>query len=382
MGASTVTPDTENVAAGHPRLWRRPEAMVLLALGSTLAGLLGCGSDTTGPAPLAPGAAYWTLQFNHRAVNLALTAPYDTVLLHAAALTATGTPLAGAGAVTYTTSDSALHVDSTGLVRARYTTNGATAHVIATLTAQGVTLTDTALFQVTDTVPHYPLATFSIQVNPNDVDALQRTVVPVDWSGNDNTGSFLIPVYITDTHGDSLCTVANTFGSPCPLLVSWTTSDPTMATFDALGDLQPHNLGQVTIYASVLAYGVARQDSLRLTIGYPTNPIVNAIVAVWATPPGSVTPMLTFSPSTETIGVGGGVVFFNSDSTDSMDVVFDDSTAVSGLYGDPGGNIPPMTTNTPDPSGASGAAFRKFPIAGIYTYHSRKYGSGGKIIVR
>ena len=384
MGVSTVTRKTELLITRLPtHNWRRLRALVV-ALGSTLTGLLGCHNDTTGPASIAPSAAYWALQLNHRAVMLALPAPYDTVQLQATALTAFGTPLAGGGvggtAVTYTVNDSTLQVSATGLVTARYSTQGRSVPVVASLTVQGVTLTDTAIVQVTDTAPRYPLATFSIQANPTDADALPRDTLPVDWNGNKQTGSTLLPVYITTTHGDSVCTVLNTYGPSCPIVVAWRSSNPTVALFYQ-GGLIPRTLGQTTIYATTDAYGVVMQDSLVLTIGYPAGQIPLTVQEI--IPLGSPTPVYRFVPSTLRIGVGATVHMIAFSATDSMDLVFEDPTAVSGAFGGPSGNVPPITTTTVEPGGFfAGIALRRFNVAGTYPYHSVKLGISGEIIVQ
>src|SRR5690348_13021390 len=84
-----------------------------------LVGVLGCGHDTTGPAPRDPTTLLWQLDVNHQAVTLATVAPYDTVQLVATPRALGGAPLAGA-VVTYRTTDAtSVVVSPTGLVTAR-----------------------------------------------------------------------------------------------------------------------------------------------------------------------------------------------------------------------------------------------------------------------
>jgi len=364
MGASIVMPDTANIYY-FLGMRRRSRYAVLLVLGSTLGGVLGCGSDTTGPAPLASTAAFWALRLNQHAVNLAVVAPYDTIQLRATALTVAGTPLPGTGSVTYTANDSTLQVSATGLVTARYATNGTTSQVIATLTAQGVTQADTAFFQVTDTVPTYPLATFSIQPRPDGIDSAK---VAVDASFEIRH----IPVYALDTQRDTLCNV-----NGCALVVAWSSSDPTVAAIDQSGKVTANVVGQVTFYATTLAYGVMKRDSLPFVVGYPILPFTNIITLLSRASVGSQPSVVSFYPSTLTVGVGGIVLFgIPGVKFPLVDVVFDDSTAIQGAFGGPGGNMPADTTLT------LVQRVRKFPVAGTYTYHSRLYGTSGVVIAK
>ena len=106
------------------RRWQHESAAaVLLSVGGLLLGCSGSG-DTTDPVSLSPTQAFWAVQLDKHAVNLALTPPYDTVRLTAHILNAAGSPLAGVtGQVHYSFPDSSVTVDSTGLLHAHYVTN-------------------------------------------------------------------------------------------------------------------------------------------------------------------------------------------------------------------------------------------------------------------
>src|ERR1700679_470122 len=78
---------------------RRSVILRRLLVGHVLGwGVLSCSGDTTGPAALSPNQAFWALQLNQHAVNLALTASVgqpvaDTVQLSATVLNANGASL-------------------------------------------------------------------------------------------------------------------------------------------------------------------------------------------------------------------------------------------------------------------------------------------------
>src|ERR1700761_1110947 len=90
---------------GYTDRWL-PWLFMLSALGSVV--LNGCSGDTTGPTPVPftpSNQLYWALVLNETAVNLALTAPYDTMQLIATPVTEAGTPLTGASPATFQAAD-------------------------------------------------------------------------------------------------------------------------------------------------------------------------------------------------------------------------------------------------------------------------------------
>jgi hypothetical protein len=118
-------------------------------------------------------------------------------------------------------------------------------------------------------------------------------------------------------------------------------------------------------------------------VGYNITGRQNVIQVVASVPDSSFAAILSFTPTKLVVGTGGTVGFSNGSQADSIDVVFDDSTAVLGAFGGSAGNIPLFATDTTssDLNIRTGFAFRKFPTAGTYVYHSRKYGTRGTIIV-
>lgn len=246
---------------------------LLLLLG--VASAAGCGSDTTGPMTASPSQLFYTLQLNYHAVNLALSAPYDTVQLSAVARAADGSVLSDIESVQYSVADSSITVSPTGLLTAHYKKDRTA--VIATATVRGVTLGDTVIVQVAQTPLTAPLATLSIQPHPPD--GLTRAADFVD----DYFGTFKVPYYVTLTNGDTVCKAS---GCSPSVVVAFATSDPNIATINQSGFIQPKRIGHVTFSVSTVAYGVVKTDSLPFVIGYPGNLPYSVAFDSTSTPPG------------------------------------------------------------------------------------------------
>jgi hypothetical protein len=190
----------------------------------------------------------------------------------------------------------------------------------------------------------------------------------------------------------------------------FTSSDPSIASVNRLtGFTFGGRTGQVTLYATTWAYGVAKRDSLLFTVALPATATISVLPV---TPTGSTQPILTFWPQIVRVGIDAVVSWVNESLTDSMDVVFNDPTNVDSVkfntfpFGSGSGNIAPWVQDTlgasdfgrniclafggTPPSDCGflyGFRFveerqRKFPVAGTYHYHSEKWGSSGTIIVQ
>jgi hypothetical protein len=357
---------------------RGSQLPVLLGLGVMGSGVLSCAGDTTtGPPPGTATQAFWQVQLNQHAINLALTAPEDTIRLTATPVTETGTPLQGVGTPTFRASDSTVTVNPLGLVTAHYITTQSL--VIATLTVQGVTLTDTAFIQVTATPPANALATFSLQPAPGD--SAKRGV---------NTRAFNWNVTATNTAGQTIC--SNTVA--CPLLVYYRSSNPYVAGIqsDLNGFVYAQDTGHVVFTATTWAYGVAMRDSVAFTEGYPAATEIGIDVS----PQNGVMSISFNAPKRLILGVGA-VVQFQDDSPQPVDVVFDSSAAAdtaSSLIINEQTFLP---ENVPPTGSGNIAAFggdtsyvyitdqydnntddnraRRFHVPGTYRYHSTLFPS-------
>jgi hypothetical protein len=366
-------------------IWQRTKRSLRsmpILLGLLSIGSMGCGSDTTGPVPLTASQAYWGLRLNYHAVNMAIATPHNTMQLVATPFNAEGTSMSGLGSVSFSTVDSAVSVDSTGFVTAKYVTSGSAAHVIALLQYQNVTLTDTVAIQVTTTAPVAPLATFALQPA-----ASYRTTCDLNASG--------LPLPSLETCGSLVVTATNTAGDTVAnaqhsaIIVAYATSDPLTALINqTTRKITAVDTGHVTFVASTWAYGVAMSDSLRYVINWPQYQNMSIVMTV---PPNGRTPIPTFQLPSVTIGVGGTVAWLNY-SAPRIDIVFDNPAAIDSgcVYRDCSaapttgvGNVPASYLDPASTGFGIGFAARSFPVAGVYHYHSTLYPSStGVIYVR
>lgn len=296
-GVAVLGPAARGLAA------RGLAALGLAAFGVT--GVLGCGSDTTGPTLRSASELLWTAPFTSHAVNLALTPPYDTVRLQAVPKAQDGTVLSNIGPVQYIAVDSTVTVDATGLVTAHYRTSRT--QVVARVTAQGMTLTDTVVIQVTDTAPTQPLATLSIQPRPGSGNLANP------WTNFNLFGvaSAKVPFYATLATGNPATdTICNAKGClKFPLVVSYGSSDSTVAVIDQNGTVRGQRPGHVILTVSTLAYGVAKVDSLSFSVGYP-NMLVSVVNADAAQTP-AVPYLFSIPYQPRTLSVGGRITVQN-----------------------------------------------------------------------
>jgi hypothetical protein len=333
-----------------------------------------------------PAQTYWTLQFNQHAVNLSLTAPYNTIRLTAIPRTAAGDSLRGLGPVTYIAHDSTVSVDSAGVVIAHDVTTQT--FIVATLQdpQQRITHQDTVFIQVTDTIPNSPLDTFSVQPAPGDSAKRSVDFVIVYFPGfPGGPGGFFWPAHATDAAGHTLCDV-----NSCALQVYYTSSNPEVATIDRMtGQVTAYMPGKVVLTATTWAYGVSTRDSLTFTIGHRLL-YLNIIGLVQKA--RGVTAQFT-APQTISLSVGGVMLFkcaADNSCSSPVDVVFDHQTAIdsaSYLYlfstdipQTGGGNIPAFggdsaynsEEGTPN---ADVYRARRFTAPGLYRYHSSVFPS-------
>jgi hypothetical protein len=376
--------------------WRLLLCLLLL---STVGGVFSCGGDsTTGPPRRSDAQTFWALRLNQRAVQLALVPGANTVQLSATPVNAAGAILSGLGTVHYTTSDSTVTVSPTGLVTAHFVTSlGGTTVVVASLQAQNVTLTDVVRIQVTDTVPQHLLATFSIQPAPND--SAKRSL---DFSSRGPGGipGFSWPVRATDAAGTTVCDT-----TACSLLVSYTSSNPTVATIDTAGAVTTMDTGRTVFTATTLAYGVALRDSVVFRVGYRLNVTVWIVLAAVL----GVLTVVFHAPKVLILGVGATITFCSPNNTGGatspitslgipVDVVFDhpeaidSASTVSASFGQlitvppsGSGNIAPFACDTDPDRNCLGDSnqvrSRRFPVAGTYHYHSSLFPSDTNTIL-
>jgi hypothetical protein len=337
----------------------RGSALTLLAIV-----IAGCGGDpaVTPPPQRDPATLYWALTLNVRAATMSTVAPYDTLRIAATPRTISGSPIADLPAPTYTSLDlDRVLVDSTGLVRV--TGSGDQILVLATLEVDNILHADTLVLNVTDESSPPTLASFTIHP---DVGDSAKTAVSA-------TATVLPRAYTVD-------------GTPIPdVAVYFASSDPTTAKINrTTGFVEGQRAGSVTFYATAVAYGVSKTDTLPYLIGYPV------FIQMQVLPHLNENNQTigVFSPNRMTVGAGA-IVFFQSADAPPTDITFDDPTNVAedtlhcpfAVQFCGSGNIEPFALEAGDETGLSAVRARRFPVVGTYNFHSTLFGSSGTITV-
>ena len=335
-----------------------------LAAAPVLAALACAGDTAVAPPPATKvDSLYWALTLDHRAATLSTVAPYDTIRLTAMPRNVYGDPLSGLPAPTFTSLDlDRAQVSADGLVHVIRPGTGVP--IVATLVVGNVRHADTALINVTSTTTPPMLASLTIHPDANDTAtaaAGEYQGLPAQARGADDA-----PISGLSVYYESL--------------------DRTVATIDrSTGLFQPTRPGHVTVIATATAYGVTRADTLPVTVGYPVGGIV---INVQPQKDASGHMVNGFVPSDITVGVGAILLFFNP-TPDATDLTFDDPTNVAQDDRDcayvpwfcGAGSIDAWAKDPNDPTGLSAGRARRFPVPGIYTYHSTIFGTTGRIVV-
>ncbi len=351
------------------RINRRIITAAAIAVGSS------CSGDTGHPtSTVAPDQQYWTLSLNHHGVTLATLAPYDTLTLVATPYTITHKVVPTTAPTTFTSSDpTTVTVSSTGVLKAIQAGQGVT--IVAQRTVGALTLADTATVDV-NIVPLPPPVLSVLSIHPASGD-----------SADVNAGlSKIVTPFVVDTKGDTLSNVVVYFRS----------SDSTIATVDQFGNVAGSHPGHVTLYASTTVYGVSRADSIAFTV---KQPVISYVIVLSRTPTNSTKAQSYFSPGTAVVAQGGIVVWQN-ESGQRVDVEFADTAGVEPLAGiydliaeelygldtpnnvNAGGNIPAFAAQDSTSGGDGiGVRLRAFPNVGTYEFHSSLYNTTGKIVV-
>jgi hypothetical protein len=342
---------------------------------------------------------YWQVTLNHHAITLATVAPYDTIHLVATPRTVDGTPIPTTALPVFTANDTSIMIDSLGMVRVHGTQTKTNIIVTARLTVQGTTLVDTAYVNVVQqtsaaTVPVMQ----SLQLRPVTGDSAIRSGITA--TGEPGTQTFASPL-VTTVSGDSIPNVVVRFASANPLIASF--EDPRVGTVTAVAT------GRVLLTAEATVYGRRQVDSLWYTVGWPVEGLVQygGIESYVYSPPDL--PNRLQQGADIVINQGGMVIWVNSTwgrTDNSLDVQFDDTTAVAGLqemtdvslqwWGDvvtvppdAGGNILPFGTIVPVfdgygnyfIDGPDNVRVRIFSRVGTYHWHSLRQGIMGTIHV-
>lgn len=361
----------------------------LLLTAVSLSGVVACSSpDLNGPQSKDLTQLPWTLSLNTHAITMDTATGYNTYQLTAVPRTIDGNMLTGAPAVTFTSSDSSLRVNSDGLLSARKARNSI--RVVASLVYQGVRISDTAVVNITATSNRRTFRTLHFQLQSGDTPNL----IPPNDLGNAiyYESNKTLEVEARDSAGGKIPSSVVALSISDPLQARWGTGGPggtintttTASTATIWSYLLCRSGVPVTVYASATVYGVTMQDSLQLLV---TDPLFFIYTVSKSTE--SSTPVFSMLPFQQTtIAVGGWVWWINhTTAADSLDVVFDDPSGVSEdpFLGQGPGDIDPFPGD-PDPSQAADFTMflrsRQFLQAGTFRWHSTRMGLSGTIVVQ
>jgi len=305
-------------------------------------------------------------------------------------LDASGAPMAGFSAPTFTSSDTAnLWVTPTGQLQARGAATGIT--VIASLAASdNIRHADTAMVNVNVTTDPPPvLASLSIHPIPPDsaVRIFGITLSPDEFAVRRTPFSasaldWVLSAIIKDAEGNDMSGLSVEYRSLDEIvanpLVHWD------------GYVFVRRPGSVRMVARATAYGVTLADTVTFTVTWPIVQTVNV---------GRHGPVV--DPDEVRLAPYGVVVWLNH-LPDSVDVTFDDPTNVAlppavvcdrltllvGAFGTGehcGTGSFLMRGIAPRDSVFSGEYWttqvRQFPVPGVYRYHSERAGFTGRVIV-
>ncbi len=330
-----------------------------------------CGSDDPTQVPASDVATlYWAFELNHHAITLSKISPWDTVQLSGVAKTYKGDTIRfDSKTIQFESLDSnAVSVTPTGLIRGKTVTGGIS--VIARLTIGRVTYSDTAIVKVVENSAPKQLQSISIQPTPPDSAKISTTTFP-----------FTVQRFLKRTAVDNtqMSEILMYYRSENPLALGVDRKTGTVAN-----PLINRRLGKVKIIASAYAYGISRADTLDLTIGYPL--LSKMFFRLRAKADGTGVEVYADMGNPVTIGVGGVVSFNAGALSDTVYVIFDDTThiEISSRRGDAGESISTSlignVVTREDPI-YLGIISRRFTAPGEYVFRDTKHHIVGRIHV-
>ena len=325
------------------------EAAIRRSVSLGAAALLGMAACTSGDSIIDPEnrteTLPWALQLNYDAITAAVGEP---VQLQVTPVSVDGTPMPATIPVTYTAADTSVKIDATG----RLIGTQARSNVLVVAKMQNLeenwTRADSVRVKILDAPVQF--SSFEMTLNGPALTPANRAR-RFDSALYDATGAVIL-----DAEGDTLRPLTY-YAASVPKNV-YDITNPWNATGFA------RNIGDVTVRGTAYIFGFEYEDEVAFQIAYPDSAVLNIYrVSTFLNPSPSM-----MSQTDLTVLRGGKVSFRNLNTTESVDIVFDDLGSVVN------GNIAVV----PATSAASGIV--TFPNLGQFTYSSSK-GFGGTITV-
>ncbi len=331
---------------------------------------------------------YWQLRLNYHAALLSLRPPHNTLQLQTTPYTEFGeiwdseattliradSVLAASPAKFVSRDSSKVLVSSTGLVTARAVQTG-NVYVVATRKLGNTTHTDSALIRVAEVMLQPIIDTF--RVRPRDGDSA-KVASGYSFFGTPNTKVFVVTA--KDSTGASIANIPIYFTSSNPLLAKVTNAFVATKSITAI---QP---GEVVLRAETWVYGVAKQDTMVFTVGYPIAPTIIIYSAgmtrdnlEWHYGPGATIGFNNFTGMTAGQASKSGGVAQNGVP---IDIIFDDSihvlAAIPSYQNSGDGNIREIPGDT---MSSDDTRYRRFITPGTYVYRTLPLNTTGRIII-
>jgi hypothetical protein len=361
-------------------------------LGTLLMTAIGCNDAVTNPTRTEIADQLWEVRLERRAITMSTVAPYDTITLRPIALNVFGDTLSDSDGMEvhyHSVSDTTIRISDEGVLTVRVPTSSNGIKIIARVTYNNVTLTDTATVVVTNQPsPPRLVDTIVLEVIHRE---LRTPRLPI-WSINDGSSLFNPTIVSTIRGSDSTVITAP---------ISYTSSDPSVVTFSHLGvgEIIPRSEGTATITATTTWYGKTHHTTLDITV---IGAVSGSFEIEERIPRGSDTAVTVITPRTIVVEPDA-IITWSNRSARPIDIIFDDPTHVREVpseqipsylaflclvlgqgchLGKTGGTISlAALVSTPGGDPTASIDMRYFPVSGTYRFQTTS-GATGTIIVK
>lgn len=304
----------------------------------------------------------WELQLNHKAINLATAAPYDTVTLSVAAYNMYGNQIANIQDISIESLTENVVVYPNGTLKAIRQTAAAGVLVVARASHNGVTLEDTARVIVT-----------SVEDPPQ--------LVSINPALNDTRG-YVTVIHLYDQQPTEILPgiVGSGGGSIPRAILHYSNTEQGDSRYGLIfndhwkGRFQTIKKGSYTIAIDGYVYGKKVSDSITIRVLDPRITMLRIVEGIGI-------------PRESVISIGGGVYWFNH-SDDSLDIIFEDPSSASnvcctllaGLLNSPSdsGNIEPFIRDMSLPLKDDPCTFICFDRIGSDIIKARSFHTPGR----
>jgi plastocyanin len=351
-----------------------------------LMAVIGCSDTATEPIQMNLADQLWDVRIEPRAITMSTVAPYDTITLRTIAWNGVGDTITEGLQIRYhSVTDTTVRISDDGVLKVRAPTNANGIKIVASVTYNNVTQTDTALVVVTTqpTPPHTLDAIVLEAIDPS----LRTQRAPI-WSLNTgfDTNPILAPRVLSNES-----TVAN-------VPIAYVSSNQAIAIIDPwTGQIYPKLEGTARIVATTTWYGTTYQTTLDIMVVGAT---FGDITIEERIPRGSDTTVTIFNPQTLVVEVGATIRWTNQTSQ-SVDIIFEDPTNVHQIttptaeyfqliclvvgqgcnVGQSGGNMLLLVFDPAASDAFGNMDMRYFPVQGTYHYRTTS-GATGTITVK